>query len=204
MAHLTRNRNPPSTRPHQSSSIGDDRHRWDCALKVATCLYFPDATTTLTKCRASFGKLLGTMMTAVARIQALLGGELVTGPLHNERDIVRLIRRGVPTQAVDHFLSMARLSFNALDPQILNRRTFKRRQLSAEPLDQAESDRLLRMVVVVASAEETFGDSEKAHVWLNRQNRALDGETPLGMADTDQGARAVEALLGRIAHGIAA
>jgi len=144
------------------------------------------------------------IMSVVARIQELLGGEIITGPLNNERDMVRLIRRGVPTQAVDHFLSAARLSFNAIDPQILNRRTFKRRQLRAEPLDQAESDRLLRMVGVVASAEQTFGDSEKAHIWLNRENRTLDGETPLGMADTDQGARAVEALLGRIAHGIAA
>lgn len=143
-------------------------------------------------------------MGAVARIQELLGGEIVIGPLHNERDIVRLIRRGVPTQAVDHFLGMARLSFNALDPQILNRRTFKRRQHNEEPLDPAESDRLLRMVGIVASAEGTFGDTEKAHIWLNRENRALDGETPLGMTDTDQGARAVEALLGRIAHGIAA
>ena len=143
-------------------------------------------------------------MNAVAKIQELLGGEGVTGPLHNERDIVRLIRRGVPTQAVDHFLTAARLSFNALDPQILNRRTFKRRQKSAQPLDQAESDRLLRIVGIVAAAEETFGNSDKAHLWLNRENHALDGETPLTMADTDQGARAVEALLGRIAHGIAA
>ena len=143
-------------------------------------------------------------MNAVAKIQELLGGEGVTGPLHDERDIVRLIRRGVPTQAVDHFLTAARLPFNALDPQILNRRTFKRRQKSAQPLDQAESDRLLRVVGVVAAAEETFGNGEKAHIWLHRANRALDGETPLAMADTDQGARAVEALLGRIGHGLAA
>ena len=143
-------------------------------------------------------------MAAVAKIQELLGGEAFTGPLHDERDIVRLIRRGVPTQAVDHFLSAARLSFNILDPQILNRRTFKRRQQTSQPLDQGESDRLLRMVSVVAAAEETFDDGDKAHIWLNRENRALDGETPLGMADTDQGARAVMALLGRIAHGIAA
>jgi len=143
-------------------------------------------------------------MNAVTRIQELLGGESVTGPLHTERDLVRLVRRGVPTQAVDHFLTAARLPFNALDPQILNRRTFKRRQKSAQPLDQAESDRLLRVVGVVAAAEEVFGDGDKAHVWLHRANRVLDGETPLAMADTDQGARAVEALLGRIAHGIAA
>lgn len=143
-------------------------------------------------------------MSAVARIQALLGGETNTGPLRSERDIMHLIRRGLPTQAVDHFLGASRLSFNTLDPSILNRRTFKRRQDMAQPLDPAESDRVVRMVGVVAAAEETFGDADKARAWLVRANTALDGETPLGMADTDRGARAVEALLGRIAHGIAA
>lgn len=143
-------------------------------------------------------------MTALAKIQELLGGEKMTGALHNQRDLVRLIRRGVPTQSVDHFLAAAGLQFQALDPQILNRRTFKRRQETGQLLDQSESDRLLRIVNIVAIAEETFGSPEKAHIWLNRPNKNLDDETPLTMADTDQGARTVEALMGRIAHGIAA
>lgn len=143
-------------------------------------------------------------MSAVGRIQTLLGGEANTGPLHSERDVMRLVRRGLPTQAVDHFLRASRLTFSALDPQILNRRTFKRRQDAAQPLDPAESDRIVRVVSVVAAAEETFADQDKAHAWLTRENRALDGETPLAMTDTDQGARAVEALLGQIAHGLAA
>lgn len=143
-------------------------------------------------------------MTAVARIQELLGGEALTGPLHNERDLMRLVRRGVPTQAVDHFLMASRISFNALDPKVLTLRTFKRRKKEAQPLEQDESDRLLRVVAIVAAAEDVFGSSDKAQEWLKRENRALDGEAPLAMADTDRGARAVEALLGRIAHGIAA
>lgn len=143
-------------------------------------------------------------MATVTRIQELLGGEAVTGPLHNERDIVRLVRRGVPTQAVDHFLEAARMSFNLLDPKVINLRTFKRRKKNAQPLEADESDRLLRVVGIVAAAEEVFGDRDKAQAWLNRQNRTLDGESPLAMADTDRGARAVEALLGRIEHGIAA
>ena len=143
-------------------------------------------------------------MTAVGRIQELLGGETMTGPLHDERDLVRLIRRGVPTQAVDHFLTSSGLSFNTLNPKVLNLRTFKRRKKNAQLLEQDESDRLLRIVSIVAAAEETFGNADKAQHWLNRASRALDGETPLAMTDTDRGARAVEALLGRIAHGIAA
>ncbi|WBQ19098.1 antitoxin Xre/MbcA/ParS toxin-binding domain-containing protein [Sphingobium yanoikuyae] len=141
---------------------------------------------------------------SVERIQELLGGEALTGPLHNERDIVRLIRRGIPTQAVDHFLVMSGLNFNALESKVLSLRTFKRRKKYEQLLEQDESDRLLRVVSIVAAAEETFGDVDKAQEWLNRQSRALDGETPLAMADTDRGARAVEALLGRIGHGIAA
>lgn len=143
-------------------------------------------------------------MTAVWRIQELLGGEALTGPLHNERDIVRLVRRGVPTQAVEHFLATTKLPFNLLDSKVINHRTFKRRKQAAQPLEQDESDRLLRVVGIVAAAGEVFGNADKAQRWLNRENRALDGETPLGMADTDRGARAVEALLGRIEHGIAA
>jgi len=143
-------------------------------------------------------------MAPVAKIQELLGGETVTGPMRTDLDLVRLVRRGVPTRAVDHFLRASNLTFNAIESHVMARRTFKRRQDAAQPLDPGESDRLVRLVRVVATAEETFGDAEKALIWLSRENRALDGLTPLSLADTDLGARSVETLLGRIGHGIAA
>ncbi len=143
-------------------------------------------------------------MTAIAKIQALLGGEALTGPIHSEFDLVRLVKRGVPTGAVDHFLLVSHLTFNAIEWHVMPRRTFKRRQDAAQPLDPGESDRLVRLVRIVAAAEDTFGDAKKAMAWLNRENRALDGLTPLSLADTDLGARSVETLLGRIGHGIAA
>jgi putative toxin-antitoxin system antitoxin component (TIGR02293 family) len=143
-------------------------------------------------------------MTAATKIQELLGGEAVTGPLRTDMDVMRLVRRGVPTAAVDHFLEQSHLTFNAIESHVLPRRTFKRRQEMAQPLDAAESDRFIRLVRLVGAAEETFGDLAKAHAWLARDNRALDGASPLSLADTDLGARSVETLLGRIAHGIAA
>jgi len=72
---------------------------------------------------------------------------------------------------------------------------------AARPLYPAQSDRLARLV---AAADETFGDAQKAISWLGRENRALDGQTPLSLVDTDFGARSVETLLGRIGHGVAA
>jgi len=60
------------------------------------------------------------------------------------------------------------------------------------------------LALLVALANETFGDPKKALTWLGRENRALDGQTPFSLADTDLGARSVETLLGRIGNGIAA
>jgi putative toxin-antitoxin system antitoxin component (TIGR02293 family) len=143
-------------------------------------------------------------MTAIVKIQALLGGESVTGPLSSALDVVRLVRRGLPTQAVDQFLAASHLNFSAIERHVMARRTFKRRQDADQRLDPVESDRFLRLVGLVAAAEDTFGNTDKALAWLGRENRALDGQTPLSLADTDLGARSVETLLGRIGHGLAA
>ena len=71
-------------------------------------------------------------------------------------------------------------------------------------LTPEQSDRLVRVARVIASAEETFGSRDKACTWLRRPTTALAGESPLNLLDTDEGAREVETLLGRVAHGIAA
>ena len=143
-------------------------------------------------------------MAAVKRIQELLGGEPVTGPIRSDLDVVRMVRRGLPTAAVDNFLEATHLGFPAIEEHVMPRRTFKRRQDANQLLDLGESDRLVRFARLVALAEETFGARDKALTWLERENRALDGQSPLSLADTDLGARTVETLLGRIGHGLAA
>lgn len=143
-------------------------------------------------------------MASIESIQELLGGEGVTGPLHSERDIDRLVRRGVPTEFVDRFLATSHLNFNLIERHVVARRTLKRRREAAQPLDLAESDRFVRLVRLVAAARDTFGDYQKVLAWMTRENSVLEGKTPLSLADTDLGARSVETLLGRIGHGIAA
>jgi putative toxin-antitoxin system antitoxin component (TIGR02293 family) len=58
------------------------------------------------------------------------------------------------------------------------------------------------MARVYANAVEMIGDREKATAWLGTPNRALGGDRPLDLLDTDLGARMVEDILGRIAYGI--
>jgi putative toxin-antitoxin system antitoxin component (TIGR02293 family) len=89
-----------------------------------------------------------------------------------------------------------------LDRLVLSRKTLaNRRKLGT--LTPEQSDRLVRVARVIAAAEATFGAREKAAMWLRRTTARLAGEAPLDRLDTDAGAREVEILLGRIAHGIA-
>lgn len=80
-------------------------------------------------------------------------------------------------------------------------RTLTRRKAERR-LRPEESDRLVRLARILAQAVDVLGSTEKASQWLQRPNRALGGETPLSLLDTDLGSRQVEEVLGRIEHGV--
>lgn len=143
------------------------------------------------------------MSTPLSALDVVGGADVVGGDIGAGMDLVRLVRRGLPVGAVQFVLDSGRLSLAELDRIVLPRKTLtNRRKLGT--LTPEQSDRLVRVARVLAAAEETFGSREKAGSWLRRPTMALAGECPLQVLDTDEGARAVETLLGRIAHGIAA
>ena len=143
-------------------------------------------------------------MSSMAGVWEIVGGAAIVGSAATaELDIIKLVRRGLPVGAVQFVLDSGRLTLAELDRIVLPRRTLaNRRKLGT--LTPEQSDRLVRVARVLAAAEETFGNRDKAGAWLRRPTTALAGERPLDLLDTEEGARAVEFLLGRIAHGIAA
>jgi putative toxin-antitoxin system antitoxin component (TIGR02293 family) len=82
------------------------------------------------------------------------------------------------------------------------RRTLNRRIEKNERLSVAEADRVLRLKRVVEFAERVFGDPAKAHRWLRKPSRALEGTVPMELLETEEGARIVENEIGCIQHGI--
>ena len=94
------------------------------------------------------------------------------------------------------------LSRSEAERLIIPRRTLSHRKRRGESLTTDESDKLARVVRVAALAEETFQNADKAHAWLREPSRALGGERPLDLLETEGGARLVEQVLGRIAHGV--
>jgi putative toxin-antitoxin system antitoxin component (TIGR02293 family) len=112
------------------------------------------------------------------------------------------VREGLPLSVVDQALADGRISAVELDRLALSRKTLAhRRTLGSLTPDQ--SDRFSRLLRIIEETETTFGDRAKAHIWLRRPTALLDGEAPLDRLDTDIGTRQVEAILGRIAHGLA-
>jgi putative toxin-antitoxin system antitoxin component (TIGR02293 family) len=82
------------------------------------------------------------------------------------------------------------------------RRTLARRKAANEQLSVAEADRVLRMKRIVEFAENVFGEPERAHRWLRKPSRALDGAVPIELMETEAGARIVENEIGVINHGM--
>lgn len=81
--------------------------------------------------------------------------------------------------------------------------TLSRRRQQRLPLDPGHGDRLLRFARLFRLATDLHGgDPQAAREWLRRPARALGGEVPLDHAETEAGAREVEALIGRLEHGV--
>ena len=143
-------------------------------------------------------------MIAPEKTAAIVGGKsIVGGEIRSGMDLARAVRRGLPVGAAQHVLDSGRLTAAEMDKVVLPRKTLANRR-KIGTLTAEQSDRLIRAARLLANAEETFGSREKAGLWLRHPTTALGGERPLDLLDTEEGAREVEILLGRINHGIAA
>lgn len=118
-------------------------------------------------------------------------------------DAVRLVGRGLPWSALERFRGAAGWSLAELAPLIqVPVRTLDRRRRERR-LRPDESDRLVRLARVFQQALALFeGDAVGARQWLGAPVPAFAGLTPLELVTTDPGAREVEALIGRLEHGI--
>jgi len=119
--------------------------------------------------------------------------------------LLNAIREGIAMTTVTRVGQRYQLS-DALFASLLqvSTSTIKRRRNQQGRLASDESDRFVRLAGLYAMAEDVLGSPAQATEWMAQSNRSLGGESPNDYAVTDIGAREVEDLLGRIAHGIAA
>src|SRR5712692_5033829 len=108
--------------------------------------------------------------------------------------------RGIAAKKVKDLIDRGVLSAKQVF-RAIPERTFNRRLANREMLKVPEADAIARLLRVTEAAKRTFGDADFATKWLNLPNPALKNRIPIDLAETDAGAREVEAALSRFAHG---
>lgn len=138
-------------------------------------------------------------------LAAHLGGRRALGrDIRSDLDLEDAVRSGLPVKAFESVVEAGALRATELHALVIPRRTLAHRRRLGGRLSSEQSDRLTRVVRLVALAEEAIGDGAKAGRWLRKPNRALQGRRPLDLLANDVGARLVEQVLGRIEHGLSA
>jgi len=134
-----------------------------------------------------------------------LGGEKTLGTkIKTELDLAQAIRQGLPTSVVQTVFDGITLTTVDMERLVMPRRTLQRRIKQRQRLAPDESDRMVRVTRILTLADQVFGDLKKATRWLNKSKRSLNGQTPIQILDTEEGARIVEDHLLSIAHGLTA
>ena len=143
-------------------------------------------------------------MASAAQVVALLGGEKVVGkPVTCDLDIACLIRDGLPVDVIDRLIGDKTVTPDEVKRIIMAPKAIAERRRKGG-LTPEQSERVIRAARIIAEALETFGSRDKALTWMRRACAVLGGKAPIDLLDTEEGARLVESLLGRIAHGLAA
>ncbi len=137
-------------------------------------------------------------MSEMEAVVELLGGKRALGmEPRRERDLIPLVREGVPFRAFRAASDSLDLSLADLQGALgLSARSLLRRKQGR--LNPVESERFLRLVRTVARAEHVLGARDAALDWLQTPNPSLGGEKPISLLDTEIGARSVGEVLGRI------
>lgn len=136
-------------------------------------------------------------------LQALGGRAVLASEPASTTEWVERIHAGMPfASAVSLKEALALTNAELAAVLGISPRTLARLDPRQGRLDPVSGDRLVRTARLYALAAEVLEDAQAAARWLKSPQRGLNGAIPLDLAGTDVGTRAVEALLGRMEHGV--
>ena len=145
-----------------------------------------------------------TSATRTFDLTSVLGGKaaIVSEPATAGEWVAR-IQAGLPAASAFAFKEALGLTNRELASVLgVSLRTLARIDHTKSRLDLVSGDRLVRSARLFAIANDVLEEAEAAARWLKSPQRALGGAVPLVLAYTDIGSRIVEALLGRMEHGV--
>jgi putative toxin-antitoxin system antitoxin component (TIGR02293 family) len=124
-------------------------------------------------------------------------------PLDDDLAMARMVSVGLPVMAIRKLgaaLGVRPVKVGSLVN--INEKTLERRLQSGARLRPAESERVARLMRIMALATGALESEHRAREWLRSPLKVLAGKSPLDLISTEPGAREVEHVLGRLEHGV--
>ena len=123
--------------------------------------------------------------------------------VHDNHAMVQRVEEGLPVMEVVKFSKQAGFTNEELARLIqIPARTYARRVAGKSRLKIHEGERAARLMRVFERAKRLFVTDENTREWFNFKVPALGWRTPLDFAQTEPGAREVEAVIERIEDGV--
>jgi putative toxin-antitoxin system antitoxin component (TIGR02293 family) len=124
-------------------------------------------------------------------------------PLGNDLKMAELVSLGLPSGILKQLAAAFGLQPTGIAPIVnISEKTILRRVAARGKLKPDESERVARLMRVYMRAVDVLADEGKARDWLAKPLQVLGGKSPLSLMATEQGAREVEQVLGRLEHGV--
>jgi len=124
--------------------------------------------------------------------------------IKNENDLIHVIRKGIPKQAMTHLMHIADISLNEMASIIHTSDRTLRRYSPHQKLSEQQSERMVEMARLYSRGEEIFGDIENFKDWMDTSLLPLGNKKPKEYLDTSLGIAMLMDELGRIEHGVVA
>lgn len=123
--------------------------------------------------------------------------------VNDNHAMVQRVEEGLPVMDVVKFGKQAGFTTNEL-AQLINipARTYARRVAGKVRLKIHEGERAARLMRVFERAKRLFVTDENTREWFDFELPALGWRTPLDFAQTEPGAREVEAVIERLEDGV--
>lgn len=123
--------------------------------------------------------------------------------LHDNHESALRVEEGLPVADLVDFGREAGFTIDELARLVhIPPRTYARRVAGNARLSLPEGERAVRIMRLYDRAKQLFVTHDNTRQWLNLELPALGGRTPLDFAQTEPGAREVEAVIERLEDGV--
>lgn len=117
-------------------------------------------------------------------------------------ELLEALEQGLPAESFERLKELLGVSQKALADYVGVSEATLHRRLKDGRFKPRESERLYRYLEIYERANALFEDDAKARAWLAKPALALGGDTPLGFARSERGAREVLDGIERLEHGV--